>query len=68
MIFNYQEVLKKNKNGVGHILKSYCSTSFIWTQSVPQTEKEGEKATLFFYPSKIYYYILREETSPTLRS
>ena len=40
MIFNYQEVLKKNKNGVGHILKSYCSTSFIWTQSVPQTEKE----------------------------
>lgn len=48
MIFNYQEVLKKNKNGVGHILKSYCSTSFIWTQSVPQTEKEGEKATLFF--------------------
>ena len=50
MIFNYQEVLKKNKNGVSHILKSYCSTSFIWTHSAPQTEKEGKKATLFFLP------------------
>ena len=61
--------MKRNKNRVGYILKSYCAT-FFTEHSVLHGQKKKRKHTFFSVCFLLRYItnILREETSPTLRS
>lgn len=64
--------MKRNKIGVGHILKSYYATSFIGHSLLHRQKERKKNLHFFFFPVCFFLRyianVLREETSPPLRS